>query len=74
MLNEKTYTLKVNRIKVVDLMMACTSIWADATTEMNDPNTSEDRKKVLEGTVRKWKGLHDELKEQLEAQDAKNGF
>lgn len=74
MLNEKTYTVKVNRLKVIDLMMACTSIWGDAMTEMNDPNTSADRKAVLDGTVKKWKALHDELKEQLDEQDAKHGF
>lgn len=74
MLNGKTYTIKIQRLKMIDLMMACTSIWGDAMTEMNDPNTSADRKAVLEGTIKKWKALHDELEEQLDAQDEKNGF
>ena len=54
-LNEKTYTLKISRIELCDLLIACTA-------------ASE------ESGAKKWDELHAKLMEQLEAQDAKNGY
>lgn len=53
-LNQKTMTVKLRRIDVCDLLLACSC--ADDKAD----NGSE-----------KWKRLHDMLKEQLEAFDAK---
>lgn len=67
--NSTDMTLKLKRLEICDLLLATTLIVSDSRTEMNDPETSEDRKKILEGTIKKWQALHDKLKEQLEAQD-----
>ena len=67
--NSTDMILKLKRLEICDLLLATTLIVSDSRTEMNDPETSEDRKKILEGTVGKRQTLHDKLKEQLEAQD-----
>lgn len=55
MLNELTINVKMKRIELCDLMLACT-ILVDRTG------------------AEKWKKLHDELKQQLDAFDKKHGF
>lgn len=72
MLNDKKMSLELPRIKMCDLMMACTGIVIDCRNEYNDPSTSESRRRALEGTIAKWQNLHDEIKRQLEAFDAEN--
>lgn len=63
--------LNLTRSEVCDLMLATTSIVCEARTEMNDKNTSKERKNILSGTITKWQGLHDLIKDQLEENDAK---
>lgn len=64
------YTLSLKRIQINDLMMACTGIIIAAKNEKRCPETSDARKEILDDTIKKWKRLHDELKRQLNEQDA----
>lgn len=74
-MNENTYTLQLTRLEICDLMLACTRIFCEAREEMQSPDCNEYRReKVLPGTVRKWEGLHDKVKRQLEAQDMGSAF
>ena len=59
-LNQKTVTLKLKRIEVSDLRLACTVI---ADSLMRDGQTAE-----------KWEALHDKLSETLKEFDEKHGF
>ena len=59
-LNEMTVTLKIERIKVTDLMIACTAAMASC------------REMGADGS--KWYKLHAELKAQLDAFDKKQGY
>lgn len=60
MLNEKTVTLKLKRIKVCDLSLALTMI----------SQVMEQNKRPTE----KWKKLHDEINAQLHEFDKSQGF
>lgn len=70
MKNRNKYTLKLPRIQFCDLMMACSGIIMASKDEQRCPETSDTRKEILDGTIKKWKRLHDELKRQLDEQDA----
>lgn len=59
-LNQKTITLKMKRIEVCDLMLACTVLSISA---------KEDGK-----GGKKWEALHDQLKSILDEFDKKQGF
>lgn len=72
MLNEKTVTVKMKRIELCNLLMATTCIASEARTELNAAETTEERKKVLPGTVKHWETLHDMLKSQLDDFDRKH--
>lgn len=76
MLNENTYTITLSRLEICDLMLACTHVKWDAIDEMkNDPECPEYRReRVLPDTVKKWEGLHDKIKKQLNALDAGSVF
>ena len=56
--NQRTMTLKLKRIEVCDLMIACTAI-----SESVDEKDAE-----------KWNRLHDKLYEMLDNFDRGNGF
>ena len=70
MKNSSEYTLSLKRIQICDLMVACSGIIQEAKDEQRRPETSDTRKEILEGTIKKWKRLHDELKRQLDEQDS----
>ena len=63
--------LNLTRSEVCDLMLSTTSIVCGARAEMNDESTSEERKNILDGTIKKWQSLHDIIRAQLEENDAK---
>lgn len=71
MTNNDIYTLKLNRLELCDLMLACTNIvWQSIDEMKNDPECPEYRREhVLPEAIKKWQALHDEIKAQLEAQD-----
>ena len=65
-------TLNLKRSEVCRLSLATTSIWVDMNREYNDPETTENRKKVLEGSMKMWRDLHDKINAQLDEWDAKH--
>ena len=69
MMNYEMMKLELRRIDVCDVSMAITCIICDMETELNDINTTDDRKEILQGSIRKWQKLKDEVKRQFEAQD-----
>ena len=74
MANETIYKPELTRIDICDLLLAALAVRWDAIHELNDPKTNETRKQVLQGTVEKWEGIHDRLKEQLDKLDRKYGI
>ena len=73
---ENLYTIRLDRSKICDLLLACTGIKIDAMNEMeHDPNCPKYRREhVLPGTIEKWQNLHDMLEAQLDAQDRKQSW
>lgn len=69
MRNGEMMNLRMTRLDMCDLMLATTNIVAEARTEINDPDTTETRKKILEGTIKKWTTLHDKISEQIKQFD-----
>jgi hypothetical protein len=70
MRNDEIMTLKLERIKVIDLEMAINSIISDFETEINAPETAEDRKKMAKSAIeRRWKPLLKTIQNQFEEQD-----
>lgn len=70
------YTLNMHRTEVCDLMMACTALIIELENEMKHDETCPQyrREHVLPESIKKWKRLHDMLKEQLDTQDIENGI
>ena len=70
MRNDEIMTLKLERIKVIDLEMAINSIISDFEAEINAPETTEDRKKIAKSAIdRRWKPLLKTIQDQFENQD-----
>ena len=70
MRNDEIMTLKLERIKVIDLEMAINSIISDFEAEINTPETSDDRKKIAKSAIdRRWKPLLKTIQDQFEEQD-----
>ena len=70
MRNDEIMTLKLERIKVIDLEMAINSIISDFEAEINAPETTEDRKKIAKSAIdRRWKPLLKTIQDQFEEQD-----
>ena len=74
-MNEKEYTVIINRLELCELMLSCTHIICEAAEEMKSPECSEYRRQhVLPGTIEKWKALHDKLEMQLRILDVLHGM
>lgn len=73
MLNGKTVNVKMERIELCNLLLATTCIANDARHELAAVETTEERKSVLQGTIKHWRDLHDMLKSQLDAFDKTHG-
>lgn len=71
MKNADKRTLKLTRSQVCDIRLALLAIIMEAKNEMASPETTPDRKKILEGTISKWSALRAEVINQLSAQDNK---
>ena len=70
MRNDEIMTLKLERIKVIDLEMAINSIISDFEAEINTPETIDDRKKIAKSAIdRRWKPLLKTIQDQFEEQD-----
>ena len=69
MTNGEMMNLRLRRIDMCDIRLALTSVICDMMTEMNSPSTSETRKEVLKGSIRKWEKLKAEVVRQFDEQD-----
>lgn len=70
MKNHEIMTLKLERIKVIDLVMAINSIISDFEEEINASETSEDRKKIAKSSIdNRWKLVLEEVEKQFKEQD-----
>lgn len=70
MRNDEIMTLKLERIKVIDLEMAINSIISDFEAEINAPETSDDRRKIAKSAIdRRWKPLLKTIQDQFKEQD-----
>ena len=69
MMNHEKMTLTLTRLEMCDIRMALLNVIHGAEDELNDDNTHPDRKKVLEGTVKKWTALREEVIRQFKEQD-----
>lgn len=70
MKNHEIMTLKLERIKVIDIEMAINSIISDFEAEINAPETSEDRKKIARSSIdNRWKLVLEEVEKQFKEQD-----
>lgn len=74
MLNSKTVSLQLKRIDLCNLLIATTVLKHDKEIEMRDPSTTEARREILKGSIKKWETLHNELQQQLDKFDAAHGF
>ena len=70
MTNGEMMNLKLRRIDVCGIRLALTRIVCDIRAELNHPGTSEDRRKVLKGSIMKWESLRAEVIRQFDEQDA----
>ena len=70
MRNDEIMTLKLERIKVIDLEMAINSIIFDFEAEIHAPKTSDDRRKIAKRAIdHRWKPLLKTIQDQFEDQD-----
>lgn len=70
MKNHEIMTLKLERIKVIDIKMAINSIISDFEQEIRDPETTENRKKIARSSIEnRWKLVLEEIEKQFEEQD-----
>lgn len=69
MANEDNMNIQLTRLETLDVSMSIILLIHDAKSEMNSPETTEDRKKVLKGTIAKWETLRNKIKKQFEEQD-----
>ena len=68
---KEEYVLKLSRLEICDLLIACTEIkWSAKFEKENDPDCPEFRReKVLPETIKKWSALHDKIAYQLDVLD-----
>lgn len=71
MLNEKTVTVKMKKIDLCKLMIACTHLQFDFVDDASKAKT-EDAKRIAEGSAKMWSDLHEMLKKQLADFDEKH--
>lgn len=59
----------INRMDICDLLIACTSVRFSLENEANDPNTTDERKRICLNSAKKWERLHDKVAKQLDEWD-----
>ncbi|WP_411337243.1 hypothetical protein [Ruminococcus gauvreauii] len=69
MTNEEKMNIELTRMETLDISMSILSIIIDSKAEMNHHETTEDRKKVLKGTITKWEALRNKIRMQFKEQD-----
>jgi len=75
MCNELKYTVEMKRINVLDLITAVNGVIFSFKDEINDPDTTEERKRICQSSIdNRWLPVREELYRQLEAQDKAHGI
>jgi hypothetical protein len=69
MTNSETMTLKLRRLDMIDVHMALLDVIFSMQDEMRDTSTTESRRGVLKGSIKKWTALADEVERQFDEQD-----
>ncbi len=70
MRNDEIMTLKLERIKIIDITMAINSIISDFEAEINAPEATELRKQIARSSIEnRWKPLLKTIQDQFEEQD-----
>lgn len=69
MLNQEERKLVLTRKEICDIMRALTSVKRSFLYELQDENTTNERRKIAEQSLDMWKSLHTKVKEQLHEQD-----
>lgn len=74
MLNSEIYELKLKRINVCDISLSLHKLISELEKEAFAPETTETRKEICLRAIEKWERLHNEVMDQLHAQDEERGF
>ena len=69
MTNNDNMNIQLTRPETLDISMSIILLIHDVKNEMDDPETTESRKKVLKSTLKKWENLRIKIKKQFEEQD-----
>lgn len=69
MLNQEERKLVLSRGEICDIMRALTSVKRNFLYELQDENTTNERRKTAERSLDMWESLHTKVKEQLHEQD-----
>lgn len=69
MTNDDNMNIQLTRLETLDISMSIILLIHDVKNEMDDPETTESRKKVLKSTLKKWENLRIKIKKQFEEQD-----
>lgn len=69
MLNHEMMTMTLSRHEMCDIRLALTSVLCDLRDELNDPQTTESRKAVVERSIEKWDSLRDRFIRQFNELD-----
>mgnify|MGYP000289024531 FL=1 len=69
MTNNDNMNIQLTRLETLDISMSIILLIHDVKNEMDDPETTESRKKVLKSTLKKWENLRIKIKKQFEEQD-----
>lgn len=70
--NATPFTLTLPRLTVLDIKLALLGVCFDHEDEARNPETSETRRGICLNTVKKWRGIYDEVGRQFDAQDKRN--
>lgn len=69
MTNDDNMNIQLTRLETLDVSVSIILLIHDVKREMNDPETTETRKKILKSTLKKWENLRVKIKKQFEEQD-----
>lgn len=69
MINQGTRTLTLRKIDILAIDTAITHIIIDFENEIIGPNTTENRKEVVEGALKMIRSIREEVRKQLHEQD-----
>lgn len=69
MTNDDNMNIQLTRLEILDVSVSIILLIHDVKREMNDPETTETRKKILKSTLKKWENLRVKIKKQFEEQD-----